>query len=1430
MRRVDPLLSAYRDATELYFRVSDMPSDVAACFVALACEGRDLVRSSVQALRGDDSGGVAAPPEGGSSVSTIAASLYRFAEVSEAESAQDISAFLPSAHVASRERTLVELIKLDQKARWSRRQPKPLELYLREWPELRESRLAVEELLRSECLARSVFGTGATGGELALRFPAVAASVRLDEIDTRAQVIHRGLSLAPASVSGSIPERFSVLRELGRGGMGVVYEVTDRERGSRVALKTLPRMDPQALFRFKREFRTLAGLTHPNLVSLYELVSDGTQWLFTMDLVEGVDFITHIRRVHGGDHQVLRRALAQLGEGLQALHRNGILHCDLKPSNVLVRHDGCVVILDFGVAVQMSSGVTAAAATASSSRPMVPDVSPEVTWTGYEEVLGSVAYMSPEQAAGGRLSAASDWYSVGVMLYEALTGTAPFANRIDPYVAKQFEDPPPPRAIAAGVPEDLERLCIALLDRNPAVRPTGEEILDQTLPQPRRDRKGSSAGRSAPFVGRSSHLGILASAYRELERHSVATVHVRGRSGVGKTALAQRFLASLPRDTVTLTGRCYEQESVPYKAVDSVIDALCRHLLRLSSDAAASLMPRDIAALARMFPVLERVDSVRIACRESPEIADVRELRRRAFTAFGDMLERLGKTAPLVLLIDDLQWGDVDSAAILTSVLGSHAPPRLLFVACYRSEHAETSPCLVALNAARNHLASFDVDVDVLTYDESVQLASLLLGDEEHEQRVASRVARESGGNPFFVSELARQVQGAPSAADALRTAAVDLDEALWSRVIALPVPARTLLEVVAVGGKPLPLGSAARAASIGEHAAGALAALHAERLVRSTGLGSDDHIETYHDRIRETIVHHLSEPERVGHHWSLAVALEAGSHPDAEEIASHFHRAGLRGEAAHHYAIAAEKAAGALAFDRSAELFGLALALRDVDDADSRVLRIRRADALANAGRGYESGREYQRATTGADERSVITLQRNAGYQYFVSGHIDEGRNAFGVVLAHFGMKLPQSRRRALLALLWRRLQLQLRGIGFRERQEAEIPQDDLDRVDVFWSIAAGMTIADPIRGADFQTHDLILALRAGEPYRIARALAWDAAHVSMLGVWFRKRVMNQLAVAEALARRVDRPHATGMTLMSRGVAAYFQGDFAECQRCTEAAITIFSDQCTGASWELETCNAFALWPLYFKGEYRALTHRFGRLIGEVRERGARLAEADLTTFGGPFVWLAADDPDGAEVAVRGVMGEWSHQDFQVQHFTTLTAEAQISLYRGNADEAWNRVNTQWNGLADAMLLHVEIVRIYMTHLRARCALAAARTGNRSPLLRHASRDARRLERERPAYAGALAKTIRAAIAHQRGDARAAEALLRQAGEELTTLGWGCFGIAARRQHGQLLGGTIGRRLVDDIDADLLRQGVKRPDRLCAVQIPGFETVSNAV
>ena len=366
--------------------------------------------------------------------------------------------------------------------------------------------------------------------------------------------------------------------------MGVVYQAYDRRRDSVVALKTLPFLEATALVRFKNEFRALAGVAHPNLVALYELVAHGGHWFFTMEFVEGVDFLEYVwagkvrPAILAEEHlRRLREALGQLASGIQALHEAGKLHRDIKPSNTRVTPSGRAVLFDFGVAAELDRSGRHETA---------------------EGLVGTVAYMSPEQAAASPLSPASDWYSFGLLLYHALTGRLPFEGPpLQVLRDKQERTPPPPRALALDIPEDLDALCTALLDVRPERRPGAAEVLQKLGAAP-------PANAPAPrplFVGREDHLQTLAGAYQAVRQGRQTTVQIEGASGAGKTALVQRFLDDLRAggEAVILFGRCYENESVPYMALDALVDSLSRFLKRLPETEAEALLPRDVRPLAR---------------------------------------------------------------------------------------------------------------------------------------------------------------------------------------------------------------------------------------------------------------------------------------------------------------------------------------------------------------------------------------------------------------------------------------------------------------------------------------------------------------------------------------------------------------------------------------------------------------------------------------------------------------------------------------------------------------------------------------------------------------------------------------------------------------------------------------------------------------
>src|SRR5262249_43399679 len=786
--------------------------------------------------------------------------------------------------------------------------------------------------------------------------------------------------------------RFQVLRQLGAGGMGVVYEAFDRETRMRIALKTIRSLNPDAVLRFKREFRALRDLQHPHLVRLGELIEEQGQWFFTMQLLDGVDFLTYVRplrtgpggpgpatapsggssaepralslasprgitsRAVGGalDEVRLRSALAQLIEVLVDLHQSSKVHRDIKPSNVLVTSDHRVVLLDFGLVADLGHDSATSA------------------------VVGTVDYMAPEQAKSHQAGAAADWYSVGVVLYEALTGRLPFSGTIFEIVLKKENElPAPPCSVAPDVPPDLSDLCLELLQLDPESRPRGPNLLMRFGRSREIALSGSSLPqlhrRGSPFVGREDELAVLRCAFEDCRESRAVTLLISGESGLGKSCLLERFTdrlhAEVPR-LVVLSGRCHEREAVPYKALDGVVDGLAQFIARLPDAVAAALLPRRIDLLANVFPVLRRIRVVGQAPRLRGTILDPQELRMHVFAAFVELLSRLCARYPVVVAIDDFQWADVDSRALLAEVMRPPDAPALLLIVAARASPEEKAGAAALLPGDVRTLA-----LRGLPEAQASQLAALLMGSLAPASRVSPEaIAREAGGHPLFIEELVHHLQTLGEKDHG----PMPLERALWSRICRLDEAARLIMELSAVAGVPVGQQVIAQAAELDfPDFVEPVSILEAGHLIRRSGARLADTLEPYHDRVRDAVLANLAPETRRVRHERLAIALEAAERTDAEMLAVHWREAG-RPDRAIQYAIrAAEEAATALAFDREVRLYRLSLELvPDRDAVKRQSLTVSLGDALANAGRGTDAAGAYLAAAAEADPVAALDLR----------------------------------------------------------------------------------------------------------------------------------------------------------------------------------------------------------------------------------------------------------------------------------------------------------------------------------------------------------------------------------------------------------------------------------------------------------------------
>ena len=647
----------------------------------------------------------------------------------------------------------------------------------------------------------------------------------------------------PYVLSQPALERFEVRSRVGAGSFGTVFEAFDRQRNRVVALKVLSLVSHVTVARFKREFRTLASLRHPNLASLYELVVLGDQWLLTMEMVRGTDLLEHLAFIElqesflqerpdfDGDERVVfrrrgrtvsayyieqvRAAFQQLATALAVLHSNGVIHRDIKPSNIMIARDGRVVVLDFGLAVETA----------------LDDSLDRRT------IVGTPGYMSPEQIAAKPPTAASDWYSFGVLLHQALTGKMPFDAPTPIDILRQQVEIEPPHAniIVPGVPDDLASLAFDCMQRDPLARPSDMQILERLgIADFDPGRIERARTRSGPVSGRGRELRTLETWLDLLQPGEPRVFLISGDPGAGKSSLIDVFLDRVRArgDAMILAGRCQPWESVPFNAVDGVVDSLAREIRHAKTPEVLDALGRS-AAVAELFQALDGIAPP--ALDETVAIPQGDRLVSRAAAELRAVVEAAAGGRIAVIVVDDAQWGDYASARILSRLAATGGKGRIAVVLSFTADDWRTSLLLQGLDLEQMEPKPRRLELGPLSRRTTAKMIREKLGRASH--NIVDRLHRESGGNPALIEMALADGNGSLAAA-------------VQARLASLSAAARSLFDIVFASEVPVEQNQLEQTLELIESDE-ALRSLSAQRLIRIRRTGNLAEVSPFHERLR---------------------------------------------------------------------------------------------------------------------------------------------------------------------------------------------------------------------------------------------------------------------------------------------------------------------------------------------------------------------------------------------------------------------------------------------------------------------------------------------------------------------------------------------------------------------------------------------------
>ncbi len=926
----------------------------------------------------------------------------------------------------------------------------------------------------------------------------------------------------PATVGDG---RYRVQRLLGEGSRKVVYAASDTRLGRDVAVAIIKTdgLDDAGRRRIDREARAMARLgDHPNIVTVFDVGEEDGEPYIVSELMHRGSVAEAIEQAE--DHRMpiadALRISEQVALALAHAHERGVVHRDLKPANVWLAADGTARLGDFGLAVETNRS--------------------RITSEGM--VVGTVAYLAPEQAVGRAPDKRSDLYSLGASFYEMLTGRPPFLGDDAVTVISQHLNTAPvsPTWHNAAVTPPIEALVLTLLEKDPAARPADANVVVSELRRLRADGQTSApdvpdaapspvtrAASFGRFVGRAHELNGLKALFDETLSGRSRLVMVVGEPGIGKTRLVEELgVYTAVRGAQVCWGHCYEGElGVPYLPFVEALRAYVRDRPDAELRAELSTGAPEVATIVSDLRV--RFPDIPVA----PTLEGDAE-RLRLFEGVSAFLTNASTARPLVLMLDDLHWADKPTLLLLQYLARNLRRERIMILCTYRDVELDRTHPLADMIAAlrREHLyervllRGFDRD-EVKSLIEAV-------GEQETPAIFADTIHRETEGNPFFVAEILRHLAGSgalqrvdgqwiqgPEGVAAQLPEGVR--EVIGRRLSRLSAECNRMLTVGAAMPGGFTLEVAVRVLECDEDDGLDLLEEALERQVLRERGDQSGIYEFNHALIRQTLYSELSTPRRIRMHRQILHALEdlyaASVDSHLTELAYHAFQAAPGGDvdkAVDYSTRAGRRAAASAAHEEAARSYDLALqALELHDTTDER----RRAELLLALGDAHHHA--------GDSEHAREALVRVAE----IGRNIDDPELIARAAIVLSGLRWTTSGADPLLMEL------------LEEAVARRVELDDALRARLLSRLGNQIAFVDAPRHSELAREAVQAARNSGDPGALASALATEGFQSHQWSSGERRAHYLEVARLAAEAGDLDLEVASHNSLV---IAALFAGD----------------------------------------------------------------------------------------------------------------------------------------------------------------------------------------------------------------------------------------------------------------------------------------------